>query len=87
MSRVSKNNILVVESYKNSAELFNMQCWSLTCGYILKAIRMGNGFLKKLIIEDYTSLYFLNNFNILSEVLRRPGNFIFLSFNLYFYFI
>lgn len=30
-SRVSKKNYLMVESYKNDEELFNLQCWALTC--------------------------------------------------------
>lgn len=36
ISRVSKKQYIMVESYKNSAELFNMQCWSLTCDTFLK---------------------------------------------------
>lgn len=31
MERVGKNKYLVVESYRNEAELFNVQCWALTC--------------------------------------------------------
>ena len=31
MERVAKNKFLVVESYRNSRELFNLQCWALTC--------------------------------------------------------
>jgi len=31
ISRVSKNQYIMVESYRNEAELFNVQCWSLTC--------------------------------------------------------
>ncbi len=31
MERVGKNKYLVVESYKNENELFNLQCWALTC--------------------------------------------------------
>ena len=30
-SRVSKNSYIAVESYKNCEELFNLQCWALTC--------------------------------------------------------
>ncbi len=30
-SRVSKKSYLMVESYKNDTELFNLQCWALTC--------------------------------------------------------
>ena len=29
--RVSKNSYIMVESYKNERELFNLQCWALTC--------------------------------------------------------
>jgi SAM-dependent methyltransferase len=31
MERVAKNKYLVVESYRNESELFNLQCWALTC--------------------------------------------------------
>lgn len=31
MERVAKNNYVMVESYRNDAELFNLQCWALTC--------------------------------------------------------
>jgi len=31
IERVSKNGYLVVESYRNEKELFNLQCWALTC--------------------------------------------------------
>ena len=34
--RVSKKNYLMVESYKNNTELFNLQCWALTCESFLK---------------------------------------------------
>ncbi len=30
ISRVSKNSIIMVESYRNEEELFNLQCWALT---------------------------------------------------------
>ena len=30
ISRVSKNSYIMVESYKNDQELFNLQCWALT---------------------------------------------------------
>ena len=29
--RVSKKRYLMVESYRNELELFNLQCWALTC--------------------------------------------------------
>jgi SAM-dependent methyltransferase len=31
MERVAKNTYLVVESYRDHEELFNLQCWALTC--------------------------------------------------------
>ena len=31
MQRVGKNRYLCVESFRNSEELFNLQCWALTC--------------------------------------------------------
>ena len=31
IQRVGKNAYIVVESYRNEAELFNLQCWALTC--------------------------------------------------------
>jgi SAM-dependent methyltransferase len=31
VERVSKNKFIVVESYRNELELFNLQCWALTC--------------------------------------------------------
>lgn len=31
MGRVAKNGYLMVEAYRNDAELFNLECWALTC--------------------------------------------------------
>ena len=31
ISRVSKKSYIMVESYRNETELFNLQCWALTC--------------------------------------------------------
>jgi len=31
IQRVAKNHYFVVESYRNTQELFNLQCWALTC--------------------------------------------------------
>lgn len=31
IERVSRNKFIVVESYRNEQELFNLQCWALTC--------------------------------------------------------
>lgn len=29
--RIGKKNYIMVESYRNNKELFNLQCWALTC--------------------------------------------------------
>ena len=29
--RLGKKNYIMVESYRNDEELFNLQCWALTC--------------------------------------------------------
>ena len=31
INRVSKKSYIMVESYRNIEELFNLQCWALTC--------------------------------------------------------
>ena len=36
MERVGKNKYMAVESYRNEKELFNLQCWALTCEVFLK---------------------------------------------------
>ena len=36
VERVGKNKYITVESYRNDEELFNLQCWALTCEIFLK---------------------------------------------------
>jgi ubiquinone/menaquinone biosynthesis C-methylase UbiE len=36
ISRVSKQSFVMVESFRNDKELFNLQCWALTCQAFLK---------------------------------------------------
>ena len=31
ISRVSRKQYIMTESYRNDKELFNLQCWALTC--------------------------------------------------------
>ena len=31
IKRVGKQSYIMVESYRNNRELFNLQCWALTC--------------------------------------------------------
>ncbi len=35
INRVSKNQYIAAESYRNDKELFNLQCWALTCNSFL----------------------------------------------------
>ena len=35
MVRVSNKHYIAVESYRNEKELFNLQCWALTCNSFL----------------------------------------------------
>ena len=37
IERVGKNKFVVVESYRNEEELFNLQCWALTCNAFFSA--------------------------------------------------
>jgi|TARA_B100000315_G_C14062340_1_gene356824 hypothetical protein len=36
IERVGKHKFIVVESFRNEEELFNLQCWALTCETFLK---------------------------------------------------
>ena len=31
IDRVGKNGYIVIEAYRNEKELFNLECWALTC--------------------------------------------------------
>ncbi len=46
INRVSKKSYIMVESYRNDKELFNLQCWALTCKSFL-APNDWKWFLKK----------------------------------------
>ena len=50
----------MIESYRNNKELFNLQCWALTCNSFFQQTS-GSGFLKSLIIPVITSLFILND--------------------------
>ena len=47
IERTGKRAYVMVESYRNEMELFNLQCWALTCESFLVQMS-GNGYLKKL---------------------------------------
>ena len=36
IERVGKNKFIAVESYRTVEELFNLQCWALTCESFLR---------------------------------------------------
>ena len=50
MQRVSNQNYIVVESYRNLQELFNLQCWALTANLILS-------------VEDWLHLFELSGYS------------------------
>ena len=58
IERISKKNYIMVESYRNNKELFNLQCWALTAETIMdteswKWILKKSGYL-----GDYEFIYF-----------------------------
>ena len=40
ITRVSKKQYIMTESYRNDKELFNLQCWALTCESFFQSQRM-----------------------------------------------
>ncbi len=57
-SRVSKKNYLMVESYKNDKQLFNLQCWALTCESFFSPKEWEWIFKKFKYKGDYEFIYF-----------------------------
>lgn len=57
-SRVSNKNYLMVESYRNNQELFNLQCWALTCETFLMPDEWRWLFKKANYKGDYEFIYF-----------------------------
>ena len=51
----------MLESYRNELELFNLQCWALTCESFLKN-RNGYGYISTLAILEIMNLYILNKY-------------------------
>ncbi len=58
INRVSKKNYIMVESYRNELELFNLQCWALTCNSFLKKNEWQWLFKKYNQSGDYEFIYF-----------------------------
>lgn len=58
MERVAKEKYLVVESYRNELELFNLQCWALTCECFFSPSEWQWLFRKFGYTGDYEFIYF-----------------------------
>lgn len=58
IERVGKNKYLVVESYRNEEELFNVQCWALTCEAFFKPTEWEWLFKEYGYEGDYEFIYF-----------------------------
>ena len=58
INRVGKKSYLMVESYRNDRELFNLQCWALTCKTFLKVDDWLWLFKKNKYKGDYEFIFF-----------------------------
>lgn len=58
IERVGKNKYMVVESYRNAEELFNLQCWALTCNSFFSDKEWVWLFIEFGYTGDYEFIYF-----------------------------
>ncbi|MCE7505293.1 class I SAM-dependent methyltransferase [Polynucleobacter sp. IMCC30063] len=58
INRVGKNSYIMVESYRNFQELFNLECWALTCLSFFSNIEWIWLFNKFRYVGDYEFIYF-----------------------------
>ncbi|VAX23803.1 SAM-dependent methyltransferase [hydrothermal vent metagenome] len=58
IERVGKNKYIVVEGYRSEEELFNLQCWALTCEMFLQPEGWRWVFSKCGYTGDYEFIYF-----------------------------
>jgi len=58
IERVGKNKYIVVEGYRNETELFNLECWALTCESFFRADEWIWLFNKFGYSGDYEFIYF-----------------------------
>ncbi len=58
VERVGKHKYITLESYRNEAELFNLQCWALTCETFLSASDWVWLFNEVGYTGDYEFIYF-----------------------------
>ena len=58
IERVAKNKYIAVESYRNELELFNLQCWALTCEAFFTPAEWTWFFKEFCYSGDYEFIYF-----------------------------
>jgi len=58
ISRVGRQGFIMVESYRTVKELFNLQCWALTCETFLDADEWTWLFAQSDYVGDYEFIYF-----------------------------
>ncbi len=58
IERVGKDKFVLVESYRDEAELFNLQCWALTCESFLRPEEWRFAFDAFGYTGDYEFIYF-----------------------------
>ena len=58
IARVGKSAYLMVESYRNDQELFNLQCWALTCETFLGEQDWRRIFAENINTADYEFIFF-----------------------------
>lgn len=58
IERVGKNKYIVMESYRNEAELFNLECWALTAESFFRPGEWEWLFAKSGFTGDYEFIYF-----------------------------
>ncbi len=58
IERVGKDKFVLVESYRDEAELFNLQCWALTCESFLRPEEWRFAFDTFGYTGDYEFIYF-----------------------------
>ena len=61
ISRVSKKQYVMVESFKDESELFNLQCWALTCESFLSPEEWQYFASKNNYQGDFEFIYFTND--------------------------
>lgn len=59
IERVSKNAYIVVEGYRNEEELFNLECWALTCDSFFRPEEWEWLFEEYNYTGDYEFIYFI----------------------------